>query len=383
MTSSSKRKIVEILRLLRDRRNVLVSGAPGTGKSRLLSQVAHAFKNSSFLTGAAKGPVHVAGEAVAIPKEIPDGVDPEIQEVLPEPSRKDREVFRTTFHQNSKYREFVTGLVPAVGKSGEFRVMEGTLYRASEHGKKDDAAALLIIDEINRGPAVQVFGGSIVAIEPDKRLADDNSQRPETQFFEILDPGSGDVAEYALPSHLYILAAMNQADTSVEPLDVAFLRRWAPYKLAPEEGVLREVFGLSDDPADELPENPDNEKDVLEAAVQALSAINRRIALGRGEEFQLGHGVFLTGDGGVPTDVDAALHFTAEMWSYMRSHVDEVFFGDLRGVAATLNVAGGSENHPYKLEETTFADEPRVELTGPADVNAGNIYSILRAVVET
>jgi 5-methylcytosine-specific restriction protein B len=83
-----------------------------------------------------------------------------------------------------------------------------------------------------------------VAIESDKRFAADGSRRAETQFFEILDPVSGDVIEYALPHDLYILAAMNQADASVEPLDVAFLRRWEPLRLEPDEKTLRAYYGL-------------------------------------------------------------------------------------------------------------------------------------------
>jgi 5-methylcytosine-specific restriction protein B len=78
---------------------------------------------------------------------------------------------------------------------------------------------------------VQVFGGAIVAIESDKRLASDGAKLAETQFFEMLDPVSGDVIEYALPHDLYILAAMNQADASVEPLDnrvLASLGTYAP-----------------------------------------------------------------------------------------------------------------------------------------------------------
>ena len=43
-----------------------------------------------------------------------------------------------------------------------------------------------IIDEINRGPAIEAFGGSIVAIEPDKRLDDNNQETVNTQKFEIL-----------------------------------------------------------------------------------------------------------------------------------------------------------------------------------------------------
>ena len=49
--------------------------------------------------------------------------------------------------------------------AGSFRITEGVLYRASEFAKQPNSAALLIVDEINRGPTVQVFGGAIVAME--------------------------------------------------------------------------------------------------------------------------------------------------------------------------------------------------------------------------
>lgn len=87
--------------------------------------------------------------------------------------------------------------------------------------KNQSSAALLIIDEVNRGPAVEVFGGSIVAIEPDKRLAPDNTETINTQKFEIMNM-EGNMEEYAFPSNLYILSAMNSADASIAPLDVAF-----------------------------------------------------------------------------------------------------------------------------------------------------------------
>ena len=149
-------------------------------------------------------------------------------------------------HQSSKYRDFLTGVMPDVRSkaSGTFRITEGILYRASEFAKLPDSAALLIIDEINRGPTVQVFGGAIVAMESDKRLGDDGKPTNATQYFDLLNPADGELIEYAFPSRLFILAAMNQADVSVEPLDVAFLRRWAPFNLEPSTKVLRDYFGL-------------------------------------------------------------------------------------------------------------------------------------------
>lgn len=376
MTTEVSEDASAILELLRDRHNVLISGPPGTGKSRLLSEVARAFEGRT-----PTGPVHVPGAAIAIPQAPP--VAGSLRGILPSPERTSRKVFRTVFHQNSKYRDFVTGLVPVVGAKASgggttFRIVAGTLYRASEHARSRDGASLLIIDEINRGPAVQIFGGSIVAIESDKRLAPDGSFRLETQVFEVTAVDSGDLVEYALPHHLYVVAAMNQADTSVEPLDVAFLRRWAPFRLEPSVAVLRSYFGLEPVGPAVLPEAAGSPGDVYEGAVRAWIGVNARIRLGRGPEFQIGHGVLMA-RGSAATSIEDALRDVAESWRIIRAHVDEVFFGDVRGIAAVLNV-GGVESHPYRLEDSTFADEPRLELVGPEVVSARIVFSLLRAV---
>lgn len=294
----------------------------------------------------------------------------------------DRKVFRTVFHQNSKYRDFVSGITPAVNKQAgtpDFTIVKGTLYRASEHAKDVNGAALLIIDEINRGPAVQAFGGAIVAMESDKRLAPDGARRAETQFFEMLDPISGDVVEYALPHDLYILAAMNQADASVEPLDVAFLRRWEPLRLEPDEEVLRTFYGLGAKSANPLPDVPTSVSDALEASVSAWVAVNAQIALGRGPEFQIGHGVLMSNVKPQTLGLNEVLGTLCVGWAKVRAHVEEVFFGDTRGIAAALNALDGPVFNPFKLTETTFADDLRFLLEGPKNFAENNIYAALRA----
>lgn len=364
------------LKLLARSRNVLVSGPPGTGKSKLLAEVALAFETAFGLAPAGGPPQLNPIGGIPIPPAA--GVVKDI----PAPTKMDRKVFRTVFHQNSKYRDFVSGITPAVNKvagAPDFIVAKGTLYRASEHAKGANGAALLIIDEINRGPAVQVFGGAIVAIESDKRLAPDGSKRAETQFFEMLDPVSGDVIEYALPHDLYILAAMNQADASVEPLDVAFLRRWEPLGLEPDEAVLRTFYGLGAKGANALPDTPANVNDALEASVRALVAVNAQIALGRGPEFQIGHGVLMSDVKLQALGLPEALGTLCVGWSKVRAHVEEVFFGDTRGIAATLNALDGPDFNPFKLIETTFADDLRFRLEGPTNFSEHDIYAALRA----
>jgi len=276
----------------------------------------------------------------------------------------------------------VSGITPAVNKKAgepDFAIVKGTLYRASEHAKTATGAALLIIDEINRGPAVQVFGGAIVAIESDKRLAQDGSKRAETQYFEMLDPKTGEVIEYALPHDVYVLAAMNQADASVEPLDVAFLRRWEPLRLEPDQKALRDFYGLGAKTATPLLDVPANLGDALEASVRAWVALNEQISLGRGPEFQIGHGILMSDTNPKTLPLPEALGTLCVGWAKVRAHVEEVFFGDTRGIAATLNALDGPAFNPFKLTETTFADDLRFRLEGPTNFDEANIYPALRA----
>nr|WKF58032.1 5-methylcytosine-specific restriction enzyme B [Paraburkholderia busanensis] len=368
---------LRILGLLARSRNVLLTGAPGTGKSRLLAEVALAFE-SAFGIASAGGP----------PKLNPVGGIPipptsgGVVEDVPAPGKIGRKVFRTVFHQSSKYRDFVSGVMPSVSKAAEapaFSIVKGTLYRASEHAKTLNGAALLIIDEINRGPAVQVFGGAIVAIESDKRLAPDGRKRDETQFFEILDPATGELVEYALPHDLYILAAMNQADASVEPLDVAFLRRWEPLRLEPDEAALRSFYGLGAKGTNALPDEPTGVADAMEASVRAWDAVNEQIALGRGPEFRIGHGILMSQVKVQALALPEALRVLCVGWAKVRAHVEEVFFGDTRGIAAALNALDGPAFNPFKFTETTFADDLRFRLEGPANFTEDNIYVALRA----
>lgn len=359
----------QVLDLLRLNHNVLVSGPPGTGKSRLLGEVARGFRNQSG------GPAYVRSARIAIPPTTAGPPPP----YLPSPTRPNREVFQTAMHSGFKLRDLLRGVVPSVDDAGaglQFEVTKGILYRASEHALGRDGAALLIIDEINRGPAVAVFGPSIVALESDKRLGDAGQPTGSTQPFEILDD-HGKQVSYSLPTHLYIVAAMNQVDTSVEALDVAFLRRFAPFKLAPQHEILRTHFQLD---TTEVPVGaPTTGAQVYALLLAAWAKVNAKIALARGPEYQLGHGILMLGSN-PPQDLPEARQHAARAWQLIRQHLDEVFFGDTRAVADVL--AADRPGSPYRLEDTTFAGQPVTRLLEPDQVSHETLMTALRAIAQ-
>lgn len=358
----------QVLRLLRARHNVLIAGAPGTGKTRLANEVKEAFTLTPPL------PYNKTGK-VPFPKH--DDIPDDIAEWLPSPDRRNRKYFTTVFHQGTKHRDFVCGIVPVPGGSTlTFRVHKGILLEAAEFAMAKDCAALVVVEEINRGPAVAAFGGAIVAFEGDKRLAPDGESLSSTTRFDVLQE-DGTTIQMALPAHLYLVATMNQADTSVEALDVAFLRRWAQYRIAPDANVLAEFFGI--DLSSPAPQAPTDASDVYRAAVDAWLSINRRINIGRGAEFEIGHGVLMQGGSPAGLDSISAAAYLLQAWEGIRAHVEEVFFGDVLSIAEVLNVGPQTPSHPYKLVEHDFAGGARSQLL-IENATAANLFGILRAV---
>ena len=311
---SHQRRRSEVRKLLRTFGNVLLTALPPLGKSRLLNEVGTLF-------GGGLTPAYTPGAAVPFPagKHVAA-----INEWLPSPDCTKRDVQETAFHPGSKYRDLLRGLSPAISPDTGFVVSDGILYKTALFATQADSAALLIVDEINRGPAVQIFGDAIVALDLDKRLDADRKHSVTTQTFQLLQD-DGTIAPFAFPADLYILAAMNKADTSVEPLDVAFLRRWSEFHVDPNEAVLRNLFDLAE--ADfELPDKATTAKHVYAATVSAWRKVNDRIALGRGADFQLGHGIFFQPGGAPPDDVGEAETYVQEPWKKLRTHLDEVSF---------------------------------------------------------
>jgi 5-methylcytosine-specific restriction protein B len=353
----------QVLRLLRKNNNVLLIGPPGSGKSKLMEIVAQTFLGVPAPAIKPASPVPLPPTGRQLPSWIPSS------------ARSKREIFAMTFHQGTKHRDFVSGIVPALtaGSTG-FCVTDGVLMKANLFATTQHGSALVIIDEINRGPAVSIFGDTLTAIEADKRLAEDDSKTPASAPFHAYDSSSGQMKPFHLSSHLYILASMNEADTSVEPLDVAFLRRFAVYRLEPDEALIRDYFGLL--PGTVKAGEPPELNTLLTSLVEAWKAVNERISIGRSPAFQLGHGVLMGASR--PADLAAAQAFAADCWRRIETHVREVFFGNDTSQAIVLNAS--ADGSYYKLNEATFDDQPVYRLAFK-DWKNDEIGAVLKAVI--
>ena len=348
-------KAVEVFAALRRSKNVLITGPPGTGKTRLLNELARWFEEAPGVgfDPLSKAPFPPSGGSAW----------------LPSPERTSRKSFRMTFHAGTGYRHLLRGLEPVPNSSGSFRFSRGRLFEANEHSRQPHGAALLIIDELNRGPAVDLFGDAIVALEADKRL-DEQDEICAESYPIILPDDDGIENAYYLSGHLYIVAALNAADASVAPMDVAFLRRWEPFGLLPDVEVARAALGLNEGGT-----SSSTAQELLEKLVRAWEQVNHRVSLLRGSEYQLGHGVMIPEPTRNLSNVENAVSFVRERWAKIEQHVGELFFGENQAQVAVL---GGENENVYRVEEgylraemTTRIVHPNPDYSGGMGENVG------------
>jgi 5-methylcytosine-specific restriction protein B len=116
------------------------------------------------------------------------------------------------FHESYGYEDFVHGIKPIEPRDGivGFAPHDGTLVQLSEEARKyPDHRYVLIIDEINRGKPARVFGELLYLLE----------YRNESV---ILQSGK----KFSLPPNLYFIGTMNTVDKSIALVDYALRRRF-------------------------------------------------------------------------------------------------------------------------------------------------------------
>ena len=59
-------------------------------------------------------------------------------------------------------------------------------------------------------------------------------------------------------------------------------------------------------------------------------------------------------------------HLAGSVWGLLKNHIDEVFFGDVRGAAVVLNAHLGIDGNPYVLKSRPPSEmRRRPKLRGP------------------
>ena len=177
------------------------------------------------------------------------------------------------FHQSYSYEDFIEGYRPTEG--GKFALRKG-LFRDFCKTALDDSGReyVLVIDEINRGNLSKIFGELLMLIEPDKRSPAWNVQLAY----------SGD--DFHVPANLHLIGLMNTADRSLAMVDYALRRRFAFFTLDPQFSSA----GFSN-----YLEELGAPRALISAIVARFEALNKSITedttnLGRG--FCVGHSFF-------------------------------------------------------------------------------------------
>lgn len=227
-----------VLGLLRLKKQLILQGVPGTGKTHVARCLAR------LLT-------HDRPECVRL----------------------------VQFHPAYSYEEFVEGIrVRNVVMDGRnevsYPVEDGVLCEfAALAASRPSEPHVLIVDEINRGNLPRVFGELLFLLEyRDQAMILPYSKRP-----------------FRLPSNLFLIATMNPLDRSAVALDQALRRRFSFVDMPADAAILASWLERN-------PPSTEGNETFGPHVVHIFEELNARLARDLGSDKQVGHSFFMVPD---------------------------------------------------------------------------------------
>jgi 5-methylcytosine-specific restriction protein B len=149
------------------------------------------------------------------------------------------------FHPSYDYTDFVEGLRPLqIGRRVMFKRQDGVFKAFCAKAALDtnpNNKYVFVIDEINRGEISKIFGELFFSIDPGYREEKDRIP-VRTQYQNLIDSDASLTDEnypfkkgFYVPSNVYVIGTMNDIDRSVESMDFAFRRRFSFYEIKAED----------------------------------------------------------------------------------------------------------------------------------------------------